>query len=95
MVSEQRETDLYRWRTRQRWLWQCGKLDRTIERGLRAVGFPLETEECEWERAFARVATAGDDGTACRYPHREPDCGCKRSGSSDRPAPSPGTAKTD
>jgi hypothetical protein len=57
VVASQLEAELYRWTTRQRWLWQCGLLDRTIERGLHAIGFPFEVEDCEWEQAFAHVAT--------------------------------------
>ena len=58
VVARQKEAELYRWTTRQRWLWQCGLLDRTIERGLHAIGFPFEVEDCEREQEFGNRSTS-------------------------------------
>ena len=58
IVSHIGDAALRRWANRQRELWQCGRIDYALERALRAIGFPFEVEDCEWEHAFARLAIA-------------------------------------
>ena len=58
VVSHIGDAALRKWANRQRELWQCGRIDYALERALHAIGFPFEVEDCEWEHAFAHLASA-------------------------------------
>src|ERR1700722_11878414 len=56
-VSRHTDPKLYHWGVRQRQLWHLGQIDYQLERKLRALGFPLEVDDCEWEHSFATVVS--------------------------------------